>query len=268
MSRNRRRAGVVIGGLVILLAAIAVVAYLAGRSGEPQATPTTSSTAAVTPSDTPTVAPSTASSSDAADGLDRGVVAAGRGGKSEGPDGLPLTYDRTQDGAAAAATNYLIWMNSIKITDKSAADAMATATAADDTTRTALVRSFDEIRSGMRGLTTDELQPARGAYAVARYSPDSATVYVWAPEVTADASGASQQTWGIDAVNVVWARGDWKLNHELIVRSGGAAADPKDPSGNPTSAEKRSILSRTPEDPGEIQDSAEQSWLEYANAPH
>ena len=83
-----------------------------------------------------------------------------------------------------------------------------------------------------------------------------------------DKSGDAQHLWAIDAINVVWANGDWNLNHELIARTGGAAVDPKDPTGDPAASEKRSILMRTPADPGEIENSADQAWFEYANAPH
>ena len=68
--------------------------------------------------------------------------------------------------------------------------------------------------------------------------------------------------------HLVWVDGDWKLDGGLIAKVGGAAVDPVDPAGNPSAEEKHSILRRTPADPGEITDSADQSWFEYANAPH
>jgi hypothetical protein len=160
-----------------------------------------------------------------------------------------------------------MWMNSIRITDKQAADAMATAAAANRATRAALGWSFDEIRSGMEALTADQLQPARGAYAVASYSSAHATIYIWAPEITTTTEGLTSHVWAIDAVHIVWTGGDWKLDGDLIARTGGAAVDPADPAGTPTSAEKRSILVRAPADPGDIADSADQTWLEYSNAP-
>jgi hypothetical protein len=61
--------------------------------------------------------------------------------------------------------------------------------------------------------------------------------------------------------------GDWKLNKALIAKTGGAAVEPNNPAGNTTAEEKHSILTRTPADPGEIADSAEESWFEYSNAP-
>lgn len=260
--RGTTRRIAIVAGIIVALGAVAVVAYMAGRSqtvAPPAARPSTSGAT------TPHAATDPSSSQPA--GIARGDVTAGSGGQVEGPSGLPLGYSHDEDGAVAAATNYLMWMNSIKITDKQAADAMAAAVAIDDATETLFVRTFDETRSGFEGLTEDQLQPARGAYAIANFDGDHATVYVWAPEVITDVNGVTEHLWAIDAVRVVWADGDWKLDGDLIARTGGAAVDPSDPAGNPTAAEKHSILSRTPADPGEITDSAEQTWLEYANAP-
>jgi hypothetical protein len=166
-----------------------------------------------------------------------------------------------------AATNYLMWMNSLKIADKSTADAMATATAADESTRTALIDSFDALRTGMTDITTDQPEPARGAYAIAMYSRNSALIYIWSPEVITEKSGETQQLWGITAVALVWVDGDWKLKGDLIAKVGDAAVDPVNPAGNPSAKEKHSILRRPPADPGDITDSADQTWFEYANAP-
>ena len=93
-----------------------------------------------------------------------------------------------------------------------------------------------------------------------------ASIYVWAPYVLTDVAGETVTAWGIFEIRLLWAE-DWKLDGALISRIGGAAVEPADPSGNPTPSEKQDILSRTPADPGEITDSADQQWFEYANAP-
>jgi hypothetical protein len=157
-------------------------------------------------------------------------------------------------------------MNSLRIVDKSAADAMARAAASNPQTESALIKSFDLLRSGMNDLTMDEEQVTRGAYALASYSPERAVVYVWAPEVTTTRDGQTDQLWSIDAVPLIWTSDDWKLDRALIARSGAAAVDPADPAGSPSAAEKHAILSRTPADPGDITDSADQTWFEFANA--
>lgn len=266
MPRNARHSTAILVGLAVLLGLVGVAAYVAGRSD--RATPPRQSVAT-----SPTSAPSDPMKSQVQtpgqpQGLPRGAATAGTGGRTKGPDGLPVGYAHNADGAATAATNYLIWLNSVRITDKRTSDAIAQAAAADDRTRANLIRSADEIRTGMEGLSADQFEPARGAYAVAGFSADRATVYIWTPEVISKTDGTTNDIWGIDAVRVTWAKGDWKLDGELVASTGGAAADPADPAGEPSSAEKRSILSRVPADPGEITDSADQSWFEYANAVH
>lgn len=267
MDRKTRRTALVAMGVIVLLA-VGVGFYLLGRA--------TSTTPAAPSEPAPSTVPSVPSPSysptdpngSPEPGLPQGTAVAGQGGSRRGPAGLPLGYSHDRQGAVQAATNYLIWLNSLRITDENTADALATAAAADPATRSALIDSFGLLRSGMENLTSDRPEPARGAYAIASYHSSHAVVYIWAPEVTTDASGETDDLWSIVAVPLVWSEGDWKLDHALISRTGAAAVEPSDPAGNPTAAEKHSILSRTPADPGEITDAADQSWFEYANAPH
>lgn len=267
-NRSPRRA-IVITALVLAIVAVSVGIFALSRTApSPPTSPLSpSDPQASTTSPAPTYEPTDPSGSPEP-ALARGEVAAGAGGSRPGPAGLPLGYARDENGAVSAATNYLMWMNSLRIVDKDLADQLAAATAADARTRAALVDSFDGLRSGMQELTTDQPEPARGAYAVATYDASRALVYVWSPEVTTTTDGQTEHLWAIDAVPLVWAAGDWKLDGALIARSGAAAVDPVDPAGNPSAEEKQSILRRTPADPGEITDTAEQSWFEYANAPN
>lgn len=269
MTRRSTQRAIIIAVAVIVVAAIALGAYLLGRSttGTPPTTsPTPTGTGAASASPSTSYEPTDENGSPEP-GLPRGQATAGAGGTTTGPDGLPLGYSHNQTGAVNAATNYLMWMNSLKIKDKKVADQMAAAAAADDATQQALIESFDALRSGMTDMTRAEPEPARGAYAVADYSAGRARIYVWYP-VIAETAGQTDAVWGIDAVNVVWEDEDWKLDGNLVTRVGAAAIDPADPAGNPSAEEKHSILSRTPADPGEITDSADQSWFEYTNAPH
>lgn len=260
------RIRLVVALVAVLLVAALVVVLLSLRSGptEPDGTPTPTRSGMTTAVASPTYSPTDAYGSPEP-GLAQGEVRTGTGGGTTGPAELPVGYPRTETGAVSAATNYLVWMNSLRIVDKTTADAMAAATASDDPTRRALVESFDQLRTGMDDLTADEEQPNRGAYAVAFYSPARATVYVWAPEVTSS-DGQVDHAWSIDVIDLMWASGDWKLDGGLIARAGAAAVDPANPEGNPTPSEKHAILERTPADPGEIADSADQTWFEYADA--
>lgn len=268
MTDRRTRNALIIAAALIVLALVALGFYLLGRSNTATQAPTPTPVSPATATSTvpsPTYEPTDRSGSPES-GLARGAAQAGRGGTSTGPEGLPLGYSHDEAGAVTAATNYLMWMNSLRIADKTVADSLAGASAADDKTRKALIESFDALRPGLTDLTADQPEPARGAYAVADYDDSRALVYIWSPEATADSTGRTDHLWGIDAVSVVWANGDWKLDGGLISMTGAAALDPTDPAGNPSPEEKHSILTRTPADPGEITDSANQTWFEYANA--
>ena len=270
MTTPTTRRTILIAAAVVVVAALAVGSYLLGRSTT--AGPDTSTTSPATVASQASASPSpsyqpTDEYGSPEPALLKGDAEAGAGGTTTGPAGLPLGYSHDQTGAVNAATNYLMWMNSLKITNKADADKMAAATAADEATKNTLIESFDELRSGMSDLTADQPEPGRGAFAVADYEGDRALIYIWSPEVITDASGEMQHVWGIAGIQLVWVDGDWKLDGDLISKIGAAAVDPSDPSGNPSAEEKHSILARTPADPGEITDSADQSWFEYANAP-
>jgi len=268
-NRSVRRTLTASAIVVVVLTAVGMGFFLVGRSTANQP-PTTPSIAPPTQTDvrpSPTYEPTDQSGSPEP-GLESGPAVAGQGGSKAGPEGLPLGYTHDQTGAVNAATNYLTWLNSIKIADKAAADAMAKSAAADPATFATLIESFDETRSGLADLVADQPEPARGAYAVSSFSPSRALIYIWAPEVTRDVNGDVNHLWAIDAVPLVWSGEDWKLDKTLISKIGAAAVDPIDPAGNPTAEEKHSILTRTPADPGQITDSADQTWFEYANAPH
>lgn len=255
--------------VVMVLAAVGIGFFLIGRStgNPPQITSTIGAPTQTDIRPSLTYAPTDQSGSPEP-GLQSGPAVAGQGGSKAGLEGLPLGYAHDQTGAVNAATNYLTWLNSVRIADKAAADAMAQSAAADPTTRAALIESFDQLRSGLSDLGADQPEPARGAYAVSSFSPSRALIYIWAPEVTTDVNGDVTHLWAIDAVPLVWSGDDWKLDKTLIAKIGAAAVDPTDPAGNPTAQEKHSILTRTPADPGQITDSADQTWFEYANAPH
>ena len=265
---NRTRRIIIITIAVIVVAGIAVGGYLYGRSTtatpDPTLTPAGPATTQASISPSASYEPTDEYGSPEP-ALPRGQAEAGAGGTTTGPGGLPLSYSHDQTGAVNAATNYLIWMNSLKITDKKLADEMAAATAADDATKQALIETFDTMRAGADTMTMNEPEPARGAYAVASHASDRAVIYVWYPAVIETANEVDHY-WAIDAVTLVWSNGDWKLAGSLITKTGLAAVEPADPAGNPMAEEKHSILSRTPADPGEITDSADQSWFEYANA--
>ena len=150
--RNPRRLTLTVVITILVVAAVALAFYL-GRSTStpPTSTPIRTTTTPVTP--TRRMCPPTERLAGARPTA--GPAVAGEGGSKAGPAGLPLGYSHAETGAVNAATNYLMWMNSLKITDKAAADAMAGHR--PPTTRLArrLIDSFDGVRSGHDDITAD-----------------------------------------------------------------------------------------------------------------
>ena len=182
-----------------------------------------------------------------------------------GPAGLPLGYDHTETGAVQAATNYLTWMNSIRIKDKPTADAMAKATAADQQTSTAMIESFDLLRTGLDNVTEAQTEPPRGAYATPQYDGTSASIYMWAPDIFTE-SGETTDLWSIFEIRLNWVRWGLEATEGIGQSRRRRGRRPAGSRRQPLGRGEESILSRTPADPGEITDSADQEWFEYANA--
>ena len=128
-----------------------------------------------------------------------------------------------------------------------------------------MIESFDELRTGLEDVTDAETEPARGAYAVAEYELVRRPIYVWAP-TSSPTPVKPTHLWGISEIRLVWRRTTGSSTGHLSAGSAAAAVDPPTRRATRAPSEKQSILSRTPADPGEITDSAEQEWFEYANA--
>src|SRR6478752_3177581 len=132
--RSPNRTLVAVLAALAVVAVIAVVAYQLGHNTTSPAAPIATWSTAPSGS-SPSPAPGSPSTGSSQPGLPQGPARAGEGGHMTGPAGLPLGYDHTETGAVEAATNYLTWMNSLRIKDKTTADAMANAAAADPATR-------------------------------------------------------------------------------------------------------------------------------------
>src|SRR4051794_29365764 len=203
-----RKIFVAVLAALIAVVVIAAVFYRLGHDASNPTAPATGDSSTTPSGSSPSPAPGSPSTGSSQPGLPQGPVRAGEGGHMTGPAGLPLGYDHTDTGAVQAATNYLAWMNSLRIKDKTAADAMARASAADETTQAAMIESFDLLRTGLEDVTVAQSEPARGAYAVAGYEPSTASIYIWAPDITTD-SGETTTVWAISEVRLKWVDVDW-----------------------------------------------------------
>lgn len=145
------------------------------------------------------------------------------GGNGAGPrdkiDGVGVGFERTEDGAVAAATNLVLTLEQASTTDRPNAIRAYEILAADG--------SKESLGSDM-AVTWDALHatiaangPARSSlflrtvpvgHHVSRYSPDRATVEIWTLTVVA-ANGMVEPlaTWETATVEVVWEAEDWKI---------------------------------------------------------
>jgi len=119
-------------------------------------------------------------------------------------------------------------------------------------------------------MSASEFQSTRGAYAVLRYSGAEAVIVLWAPFYHPGRSdfGQDASLWGIFAVKMAWAGGDWKFDQAASENLVVAVRKPSNPGSNPTAEEKAALL----HDPtswtqgNDLGRFSGLEWLEYANA--
>jgi hypothetical protein len=136
-------------------------------------------------------------------------------------DGIPAGFARSSGGARAAAVAYVLTgqtLIGLPATAVGAAvrsiAASANATGQVQTT----VRQLDELRSVLAsGTGPTQYWQAALATRVGRFAPDRAQVSVWNVGVLSRIDvAAPQATWAISNFDLVWERGDWKVEHETI----------------------------------------------------
>lgn len=256
-----KRIGIVAVVVVALVAATLTGIWLGTRNGTTTATATTASSTTRIPT------------TSRAGGVSAGTVAAGGGGSLPGPGALKLGYAHTPDGAVAAITSYMLAAtDQARIADDGYRSALASAIALDEPSRADITKGLVLSAKFCAGFATCDWGPRRGAYAIRSYSDTQAEVAVWAPHTYAnprDGSGRESITWGIGTYMVFWNGTDWRLRS---LSGDGALEDasnpvqgPANPKGNPTSAEKATILT-APRD-GNVK-LWTLTWMEYSNALH
>lgn len=128
-------------------------------------------------------------------------------------------YDRTRDGAAAAATAYVGALDGPALLDaprlRKTLIQIAAAEALDG-----LVRAYEEAATRTRerlgvGTVPEPVVILRAVpvgYRIDRFTPEAATVSLWRVGIVG--SGATvepQQSWRTETVSLVWERDDWKV---------------------------------------------------------
>ena len=252
-----KRAGIITVVVVALVAATLAGLWWGHNTTTSSTTPTPTTTKATTP----------------ASQLAAGNVVAGESGSLPGPGTLKLGYPHTPEGAVAAITNYMLAAeDKASLADPAYRAALVNAIAFDDASKTTLTTGVEGSAKICARYGVCKWEPRRGAYAVRSYRDSQAEIAVWAPFVwdePTDSTDKASIVWGIETHMVFWNGTDWKiktLGQDGVTDDNTIALPaPADPKGNPSNAEKATILT-APGD-GTVQ-LWTLSWEEYANAMH
>lgn len=131
-------------------------------------------------------------------------------GSAHGPtlitNGIPHGYTRDATGAATAAINALQVIGSVTVRkiDAPAAEATVLATTADDHAKHYFIPG---VSNTILNLLYSPL-----SFGVTTYTPDAATVRIWAVSVGATTTvDGFIPLYGFLTVEVIWEAGDWKI---------------------------------------------------------
>jgi hypothetical protein len=211
-----RRPLILLGALVALVVAVAIVNGTTHHSGDPQS--------AGQPS-TPTAAGD--SSTGAAADVNGPATAPiqGSGLPSNTADSIPIGYQHDSKGAESAAANYVVAYQSSSMVGPTARHRLI-ADIADPAIASSLQSQLDSAYSQVDsayGLSSEGVAPAgqtfvsRGApmgVSLVNYDGGSATVSVWMVEIAGLAGTGSThpvtESWNTVSVTLHWTQGDWK----------------------------------------------------------
>jgi hypothetical protein len=226
---EQRRLGV--GGMPSMLASVllALVLFLGGllvgraitsrgTAAGPAAAPATT-----TPAQAPgATTPATAATIPQAQA---GEAAASRVGPRQVVKGVPVGYQRSQQGAVAAAANYARVLSSAMILDQakrraalqtiSAPEALARQQRAFDQAVALLTKGLGVSAAGAKDGTV-LLRAVPVGWRLEAYTGDRAKVAIWVTSVIGALGGPPQgvpvrEAWGTTTVELRWVDGDWKL---------------------------------------------------------
>jgi hypothetical protein len=230
----------VLGAVILFLGGLVV--GRATMSGNPEAAP-----AATTPPAATTAPPATAATGDgtvAASGAK--AAAATKVGPRRYLEGVGVGYERSQEGAVAAAANFTRVLSSDLILDTTRRRAAIDVLAAPEA-RGRLQRAFDQAVASLRqglgvtgaaGKDTQVLLRATPVgWRVEDYDGASAKVAIWVTSVGGSIGGAQpvpiREAWGTTTVTLRWAGGDWKQVGSTTVDGPVPIADVAPPTAAP-----------------------------------
>lgn len=142
-------------------------------------------------------------------------------GPSRSVEGVPVGYQRTEQGAVAAAANYAVVLDSPAILDEERLASVLEQVAAADA-RPDLASRFGRVTALLEErLNLDEsaitdagfvMRSVPAGYRLLDYSDDAATVAVWGTSVfVAAGRQAVAPAWGTTELTLRWEDGDWRV---------------------------------------------------------
>lgn len=149
-------------------------------------------------------------------------VAAQNGGPTRIEAGVPVGYPRTEDGAVAAATQYVAGIDAKRLFDDDARAEAVEVLAAEDARADVTAQIEPGIELALQGLGLDGETVANdpsvvvrslpAGYSVESYSDDEAVIDVWTTVIFfAEGRQALSGLWSTERVNLRWERDDWRL---------------------------------------------------------
>lgn len=180
---------------------------------------------------------------DAGDSFDRGEQSGADVGPTRSVDGIPVGYERSRQGAAAAALAYATALARPEfITDATRRTEILDAIATPDVARRYERRDYSAIAQTPVYRATREGKPSVWqttplGYRVERYTGADAEVFTWSMAITGAGRTLPVAAFGTGARRLVWQDGDWKFAGDV-----GRAQDGPTPAlletASPTSTEQ------------------------------
>ena len=154
-------------------------------------------------------------------GSSEAAVEATGPGPSRSVDGVPVGYQRSEQGAVAAAANYAVVLDSPAILDEERLATVLEQVAAADA-RPDLASRFGRVAALLEErLNLDEsaisdtgfvMRSVPAGYRVLDYSDDAATVAIWGTSIfVAAGRQAVAPAWGTTELTLRWEGDDWRV---------------------------------------------------------
>ncbi|MBW3578888.1 MAG: hypothetical protein KY462_14335 [Actinobacteria bacterium] len=142
-------------------------------------------------------------------------------GPSTTVGGVPVGYERSREGAVAAAANYAVVLDSPAVLDSERLASVLQRVAEEDaradlTERFTRIAALLEERLSLDATTRSDagfvMRSVPAGYRILDYSDDEATVAIWGTSVfVAAGRQAVAPAWGTTELSLRWEDGDWRV---------------------------------------------------------